>query len=158
MPAITYRILDSAPSFDRASRPSGVPVHIYRFEVAKENSAWHINTEKASISPAYKGTLWIHPQTARVRRIEIQAVDLPSDFELDTVEITVDYVDYNEVTIGGNEHLLPIESENLGCRRGTNRCARNKVQFRDYRKFSAESTVVTMDSTIGYEETSTARE
>ena len=141
--------------FDRASRPSGVPVHIYQFEVAKANSAWRVNAEGASVSPAYKGTLWIDPQTARVRRIEIQAVDLPLDFGLDTVETTVDY---DEVSIGGNEHLLPIESENLGCWRGTNRCARNKVQFRDYRKFSTESTVVTTDSTIDYDGTSPARE
>ena len=141
--------------FDRASRPSGVPVHIYQFEVAKANSAWRINAEGASISPAYKGTLWIDPQTARVRRIEIQGVGLPSDFELDTVEMTVDY---GELIIGGNEHLLPIESENLGCWRGTNRCARNKVQFRDYRKFSAESTIVTTDSTIDYEGASLPKE
>ena len=133
--------------FGRASRPSGVPVRIYQFEVAKENSAWHVNAEKGTVSPAYKGTVWIHPQTARVRRIELQAVDLPPDFELDTVEMTVDY---GEVIIGGNDHLLPVESENLGCWRGTNRCARNKIQFRDYRKFSAESTIVTTDSTIDY--------
>ena len=141
--------------FGRASRSSDVPVHIYEFEVSKENSAWRINAEKGTVSPAYKGTVWIHPQTARVRRVEIQAVDLPSDFELDTVEMTVDY---GEVVIGGNEHLLPLESENLGCWRGTNRCARNKIQFRDYRKFSAESTIVTTDSTIDYEGTSTAKE
>ena len=59
-------------------------------------------------------------------------------------------VDYGEVIIGGNDHLLPVESENLDCWRGTNRCARNKIQFRDYRKFSAESTIVTTDSTIDY--------
>ena len=141
--------------FGRASRSSDVPVHIYEFEVSKENSAWRINAEKGTVSPAYKGTVWIHPQTARVRRVEIQAVDLPSDFELDTVEMTVDY---GEVVIGGNEHLLPLESENLGCWRGTNRCARNKIQFRDYRKFGAESTIVTTDSTIDYEGTSTPKE
>ncbi len=141
--------------FARASRSSDVPVHIYEFEVSKENSAWQVNAEKGTVSPGYEGTVWIHPQTARVRRIEVQAVDLPPDFELDTVEMTVNYGD---VVMGGNQNLLPLESENLGCWRGTNRCARNKIQFRDYRKFSAESTIVTTDSTIDYQGTSTAKE
>ena len=141
--------------FARASRSSDVPAHIYEFEVSKVNSAWQVNAEKGTVSPAYRGTVWIHPQTARVRRIEVHAVDLPPDFDLDTVEMTVDYGD---VVIGGNEHLLPLESENLGCWRGTNRCARNKIQFRDYRKFSAESTIVTTDSSIDHHGTLTTRE
>ncbi len=81
-------------------------------------------------------------------RIETEAFNLPADFDLDTVEMTVDY---GFVRIGGEEYLLPVASENLACWRGSNNCSRNKIEFRNYRKFGAESTIVTTDSEITFD-------
>jgi hypothetical protein len=37
--------------------------------------------------------------------------------------------------------LLPVHAENLGCQRGTPICTKNTVDFRDYHKYSGESTI-----------------
>ena len=133
--------------FSRFSDVAGLPAKVYKFSISEPNSRWHVAAEGGTITPAYDGSVWIHEETAHVLRVETHAVDLPEDFELDAIEMTVDY---NRIRISGGEYLLPIESENLGCWRGTGRCARNKIEFRNYRRFSAESSIVTTDSSIDY--------
>ena len=132
----------------RHSRAAGASAAVYDFQIEQRNSDWKVVYAKETITPAYKGSVWIHEETASALRVEIEAFNLPPDFSLDTVEMTVDY---GYVRISGREYLLPVESESLACWRGTNQCARNKIQFRNYRKFSAESTIVTTDSTITFE-------
>ena len=63
---------------------------------------------------------------------------MPKEFELDTVECAVDY---DFVTIGDNRFLLPVHSEILSCERRNGYCSRNVIDFRDYRKFTADSSI-----------------
>ena len=70
---------------------------------------------------------------------------MPKGFPLDTVESAVDY-DY--VMIGSTKFLLPVHSEALSCERGTSICSRNVIDFRNYKKFGAD-TKVTHSSTGG---------
>jgi len=37
--------------------------------------------------------------------------------------------------------LLPVDAEVLSCVRGSRLCSRNRIEFRNYRKFGAESSV-----------------
>ena len=101
-----------------------------------------------SVLPAYKGSVWIDKKTWRILRIEMQARNVPEEFPLDTIEWVVDY---SFVRIGGAEFLLPVHAENLSCWRGTTRCARNALDFRNYRKFTSESQITTTDSTITFD-------
>ena len=134
--------------FNRSSRAAGEPALVYDFRIEEPNSRWHVTGGEGTITPAYKGAIWIHEKTARVLRIETEVFDIPPDFDLDTVEMTVDY---GFVRISGEEYLLPITSENLACWRGSNNCSRNKIEFRNYRKFGAESTIVTTDSELTFD-------
>ena len=44
--------------------------------------------------------------------------------------------------LGDNrQYLLPVHAETLTCERGTSRCARNKIDFRNYRKYSGEAVI-----------------
>ncbi len=89
--------------------------------------------------PAYKGAVWLDKQKANVLRIEMQARNIPEEFPLDSIETTVDY-DY--VSLGATaKFLLPVRAEVLTCRRGSNECERNTIEFRNYHKFSGESTI-----------------
>jgi hypothetical protein len=50
--------------------------------------------------------------------------------------------DYDFVRLATPEaFLLPVDAEVLSCERGTSHCARNRIEFRNYRKFGAESNV-----------------
>jgi hypothetical protein len=111
---------------------------LYSFSVEQQNSHWHVEAKGQSYLPAYSGSIWIDKENYRVLRIELSAKNLPGTFPLDTVESAVDY-DY--VLIGEAKYLLPIHSEALSCARGTSQCSRNVIEFRNYKKFTADSNI-----------------
>jgi hypothetical protein len=110
----------------------------YDFSVERENSHWGIHAGGESYKPEYTGCIWIDKETYRVLRIETSARNIPKTFPLDTVESAIDY-DY--VMISGNKYLLPVHAESLSCERGTTGCSRNVIEFRNYRKFGADTSI-----------------
>ncbi len=104
----------------------------------RPNSHWHVYAASESYTPEYNGSIWIDKQNYRVLRIELSAQKLPRTFLLDTVESAVDY-DY--FTIGDGKFLLPAHSEALSCVRGTGDCTRNVIDFRNYKKFTADTSI-----------------
>jgi hypothetical protein len=117
---------------------NGSAAAIYDFRVALPNSDWFINVGSQSLRPAYSGSVWIDKATAQVRRIEMQADNIPKDFPMDSMEWAVDY---DEVPLGTAKFLLPVHAENLSCQRGSTICMKNTIDFRDYHKYSGESTI-----------------
>jgi hypothetical protein len=110
----------------------------YDCTVEQRNSHWDVHTEAETYSPGYSGAIWIDKTSSRVLRIEISAEKIPSAFPLDTVESTIDY---DFVLIGDMKYLLPVHSEALSCRRGAGDCTRNVIDFRNYKKFGAETSI-----------------
>lgn len=123
--------------FRGESRIGGVNTRVYDFDVARENSHWNVKMASQSYRPAYKGSVWIDPQTARVMRIEMQGYGFPQDFPTDTVESATEY---QYIRLGdAKQYLLPVHAETLGCQRGTPYCFKNVIDFRNYHKYSGES-------------------
>jgi hypothetical protein len=122
-----------------ASTISGLSAQLYDFQVRSENSHWRLQSGSQTLTPAYEGTVWVDPNTARVLRIEMQARDIPSDFPMDTVESAVDY---SYVMIGGVSFLLPAHAESLGCERSTSHCSHNIIDFRNYHEFKTDFRLV----------------
>jgi hypothetical protein len=118
-----------------ASSISGFSAQVYDFEVPRENSHWTVHFESQTLVPAYKGSVWVDPSSARVLRIEMQARNIPSDFPVDTIESAVDY---SYVPIAGSSFLLPVHAESLGCARGTGECSHNIIDFRNYHEFRVD--------------------
>jgi hypothetical protein len=110
----------------------------YDYTVAQERSGWHVYASSESYVPGYTGSIWIDKENFRVLRIEMSAVNMPKSFALDAVESAVDY-DY--VMISDQKYLLPTASEALSCMRGTSECTRNVIQFRNYKKFGADTSI-----------------
>jgi hypothetical protein len=94
--------------------------------------------------PAYKGSIWVDPATARVLRIETQASGFPEDFPTDDVESAMDY-QYTRLG-DAKQYLLPVHAENLSCQRGSDFCSHNVIDFRNYHKYSGESTITFNDT------------
>ena len=63
---------------------------------------------------------------------------MPRDFAYDG---NAESIEYGFVNIDGRPYLLPVNSVNESCGTGTSNCTRNVIQFRNYRKFSADSNV-----------------
>lgn len=134
--------------FRGTSTAAGVPTVTYDYTVQQENSSWTIRQGK-EVKPAFKGAVWLEPSTGTTLRLEMSTRQLPADFPFDTVESVVDF---HWVTIAGQKHVLPVRSENLACQRGTFYCSKNVIEFKNYRKFSAESQIMATDSDISFPE------
>jgi len=135
---------DAQFRFRQTDRIAGVNARVYDFTVDHPHSHWNIIVSSQSYMPAYKGAVWIDPQTARVLRIEERAYGFPSDFPSDHVEGATDY---EYVQFGdARKYLLPVHSENLTCQRGSDNCSRNVIDFRNYHKYTGESTITFGDS------------
>jgi hypothetical protein len=125
--------------YRKDSRIAGILTKEYDLSVTHAHSNWSIHTGNQTYDPAYTGTVWIDPASARVMRIEMSARSFPSDFLSDYVESATDY---EYVRLGdAKQYLLPVHSESLSCQRGTNDCSRNVIDFRNYRKYTGESTI-----------------
>lgn len=125
--------------YKRDSRSAGIVAKVYDFSVDHPHSHWEISMASQKYLPAYKGSVWIDPATARVLRIEMQAFGFPDDFPTDHVESATDY-EYTRLG-DAKQYLLPVHSESLSCQRGTNNCSRNAIDFRNYHKYEGESTI-----------------
>ena len=131
----------SAAGFRKAEDDTlgGRPAYTYSFIVQQENSNWDIHAPDGSIAtPAYSGTVWIDKDTRNVLRIEEQTGPLPASFPFDKAESVVEY---SFVRIDGKNYPLPVHSEILTCQRGSSSCTKNEINFQNYRKFTADSTI-----------------
>ena len=134
--------------FLQGSQVDGRPAAKYFYRIEQPNSHWKVNFQGRPIFPAYRGSIWIDKENHRVLRIEMEAKPIPQDYPLTVVEMTVDY---GLVRIAGRQYVLPVKAENLSCFRDSVTCTRNQLEFRNYRKFSAESTISTTDSTVSFD-------
>jgi hypothetical protein len=84
----------------------------------------------------FHGELEIDSETGEVLHVTYEADRVPQELNLDHATTAVDY-DFADV--GGQQYLLPAHSETE--MRRQEQSARNDVEFRDYQKFSADSSV-----------------
>jgi hypothetical protein len=131
----------SAAAFVRRGEDTmdGRAAYLYDFTVRQPNSHWVlVGPDGRSEAPSYTGRLWIDKEHHRVLRIEQRAAAISSALPYDKAESTLDY---GFVGIDGKSYLLPVRGENLACQRGRADCTRNVIAFRNYRKFTADSSV-----------------
>jgi hypothetical protein len=118
---------------------AGLGAAMYDYDVAREHSFWTVEKGSQVLKPAFHGSVWIEKKTGRVLRIEMEAREIPDEFPLDTIESALDY---QYVRLGDvRKYILPVHSEFLSCERGSPVCVKNSTDFRNYEKFSSQSTV-----------------
>ena len=112
---------------------------VYEISVAQPGSHWTlVAPDQRRYRPAYEGAIWIDMQTHRVLRIEQRAIGLPPDFPFNRAEATLNYT---FAEIERQTYLLPGNANNIFCASGSGTCTRNTIEFRNYRKFTADSKV-----------------
>jgi hypothetical protein len=112
---------------------------VYDYTVAQPNSHWEmVSPDDRHYKPAYEGAVWIDKETRRVLKFEQRTLGMPRDFPLSRAESVLEYA---FVKIDQKTYLLPAKGENVGCFSGSGTCKRNVIEFRNYRKFEAESKV-----------------
>ena len=123
----------------RDGRAASRPADVYEFAIEQAKSDWVLAAENGTTyKTAYRGQVWIDKVSHRVLRIEQTAEGLPLKFPFNRAE---SFVEFAYFPLDGGTYLLPVQSESLGCRRGTAQCTRNTTSFQNYRKFSADSKI-----------------
>lgn len=123
----------------------GRDVQVFRYSVtpgkAHYQLSYNSNDRHYSAVAGRHGLVYVAPG-GEILRITSEADDLPSNFPIDKLHATLDY----EFTdIGGRSFLVPhlavveMQAGILG--------SKNEIEFRDYRKFSAE-TGISFDTQI----------
>lgn len=111
--------------------------HVIRYRVDQSRSKWAIVYEKSmSVRPSYTGLIYADASNGMIMRITLEALDLPASFPIQVAKNQLDY-DYTE--IAGNTFLLPLRAE-VRMREGR-LLIRNDIEFRNYRKFGADTSI-----------------
>ena len=97
----------------------------------------HGRNNNAQIKVAYHGLVMIDSETYSVRRLTLEADDIPAGFPTRSAVMTVDY-DY--VWIGRHDYLMPIAGT-VQVGRGKRSIEANEIEFRDYKRYGADSYV-----------------
>jgi hypothetical protein len=112
---------------------------VYDYTVAQANSHWTmVSPDGRRYKPAYEGAVWIDKESRRVLRIEQRTTAFPRDFTISRAECKLQYA---WVKIEQKTYLLPSSSEDIGCMSGSGACTRNLLEFKNYRKFTADSNI-----------------
>jgi hypothetical protein len=115
----------------------GRRVAVFDFDVAKEHSTLRLSlSDLAHATVPYHGTVFADPSSGAVLRITNSAYDIPAAVRTRSIATTIDY---DPVAIGGRDYLLPVEASVL-LDTGSHHVW-NRMQFRDYQKFGADSTI-----------------
>jgi hypothetical protein len=127
---------ETAAEFDweRWATLRGRRMHVYRYRVAQQRSKWQVMYERTmSIVPGYHGLVYIDRDTNSVVRLTLNA-ELPPSFPVQQASTTLDY---DVAEIGDQKFMLPLKAV-VRMREGK-LLIKNDVEFRMYRKFSAEA-------------------
>jgi VWFA-related protein len=109
-------------------------VQVLSYRVARANSSWGLEGDNNwKDHPGFHGLLYIDAATKGVRRITLEADDLPRDFSIRTAAMTVEY-DY--IAIGSHDYLMPIRAS-MSLTRGKRTAMLNDMEFRNYRRYGS---------------------
>jgi hypothetical protein len=117
-------------------RPTSV--YFYRVTASHHPHELHERTSSGSVIAVVglHGFVYVDQATASVMRISFVAEDIPSGFP---VQRATTVLDYDYAKIGDDPYLLPLRVEvRIDSKGGA---SLNSVQFQNYRKFKADTTV-----------------
>jgi hypothetical protein len=116
----------------------GRKMHVYAYHVAVAKSDYHVVVPEQAkdLVTAYHGLIFIDDRKHFIHRITLHADGIPPAFPIQDISLMLDY-EYTR--IGEADYLLPLNFE-LRSREG-NVQIKNDVDYDQYRKFTADSSV-----------------
>ncbi len=116
----------------------GKRMAVFNYFIDSGHSNYSIDYQREQrIITAYKGLIYADEYTGAIFRITFVAVDIPRSFPVNEAS---EILDYDDVDIGGQQYICPLKAD-MRMRAGRQR-TKNEIEFRLYRKFGTESTIV----------------
>ncbi|MGH9529953.1 MAG: hypothetical protein ACRD2S_08565, partial [Terriglobales bacterium] len=113
-------------------------VNVLSYRVAEKNSMFSLGNGTQNFDVGFHGLVYIDKSTRSVRRITLEADEVPRNFTLHSTSITVDY-DY--VAIGTHDYLVPARAA-VSLTQGKREHVLNEIEFRDYRRYASQVKVL----------------
>jgi hypothetical protein len=129
--------------WDHWGKLRGKVMYVFSYHVRQSRSKYSIYHQESrrKVIAGYRGLVYADKETKQVIRLTLECEDLPADYPIQQVAITLDY---EPTTIADRAFLLPFKSE-LHSREGRI-MVWNETEFRNYRRYSAD-TNITFDTT-----------
>jgi hypothetical protein len=112
-------------------------LQVLSYRVAPENATLNLSESNNTIGVGFHGLVYIDATTSGIRRITVEADNLPRTFSMHAAAMTVDY-DY--VAISGRDYLLPVRST-VSLQRHHRQIELNEIAFRNYRRFASRTKI-----------------
>ena len=120
------------------------PVYVFHLEVPQSRSSWTLSSSDSPggdprmrrIRAGYTGLVYIGKESGRVLRIVMEAADIPSSFPMQEARSRLDF---DFIELSGQPFLLPLKAQAYV--RSGRLLTRNDLEFRLYRRFTAEATI-----------------
>jgi hypothetical protein len=127
----------------RHSLLRGNPVYVFHLEVPQYRSSWSLTSSGGgsresvrTIRAGYTGLVYVDKNSGQVLRIVMEAQGIPTGFPMQEARSRLDY---DFIDLSGESFLLPLKAQ-IFVRSGR-LLTRNDLEFRLYRKFTAEATI-----------------
>ena len=116
----------------------GRRTYVFSYDIEKSYSKYHIEEKdtKQSVVPAYRGLVYIDRDTKMVTKITLDPYDVPADFPIRDVHVSLDY-DFAKIADGN--YMLPLKA--VLTSRADRYATKNEIEFRLYRKFETGSSI-----------------
>ena len=113
-------------------------LQVVSYRVDHANATLNLNEgNNHTIGVGFHGLVYIDAPTGGVRRVTVEADDLPRNFSMHAAAMTVDY-DY--VSISERDYLLPVHST-VSLQRHRHQIELNEIAFRNYRRFASRAKI-----------------
>jgi hypothetical protein len=113
-------------------------VQVFEYKVERKNNSMLLTDNTRRIDVGFHGLAYIDSSTMGIRRVTMEADDLPPDFSVHAASVAVDY-DY--VAIGAHDYLMPVRGT-IRLKRGRHEADLNQMVFQDYRRFASQTRVI----------------
>jgi hypothetical protein len=125
------------------------PMYVFSYHVPKERSNYRITSysgpnfaDPQTVVAGHHGEILVDKGTRKVMRIYLHCEGLPSSFPVRAADLTLSY---DNTRIGDTDYVLPLRAE-LKMRDDRNSPSKNLIQFYNYRKFGADTTIQFTDA------------
>jgi VWFA-related protein len=110
-------------------------VKVLSYRVARQNATIVLSQGNSDAAVGFSGLVYIDSATSGIRRVTLEADDIPKSFAIRGSAMTVDY-DY--VAISGRDYLLPVRSSVM-LERAHKKTEVNEITFGNYRRFASRA-------------------
>jgi len=126
--------------FVNESEVDGRRILTFQYQVPQQKiPSWRLRVKDQIVAPPYHGQLLIDEDKGLLRRLEVEATEIPQDFPMSSADLQIDFTDV--AFDDGTSFVLPVKTVvNDANRKGA--VARNVLEFSNCHKFRATAHIV----------------